>query len=203
MGPQEVARFFRILAKHMEEPVVVTLTGAAAGSAWGHVRASMDIDFGIEPRREREGNWERIEEAIRKTSLATGITAQFSRNIERWGMISIGDYQKHTLPYRTFGRVEVRLLSPAHWAIGKLNRYLEQDAADLRVVFRKQKPDLARTLRLWGKALRASPPSSSSFEFRQRVERFLAGEGRAIWGRDFESERAIRAFRRHAGIPAG
>lgn len=200
MGPQEIARFFRDLGRRLDQPVVVILTGAAAGAALGHVRASLDIDFGIEPRKKRKDGWEKIEAAVRETSVATNIPAQYARDIERWGMVSLGDYRKHTLPYKTFGPVEVRLLSPAYWALGKLNRYLEQDAADLSAVFRKRKPLLAATLRIWGEALRASPPSHSRFEFRTRVERFLAAEGRAVWGPEFDPAAAVRTFRRHAKI---
>lgn len=200
MGPEEIGRFFRVLAGHLEEPVVVILTGAAAGAAWGHVRASVDIDFAIEPRHEREGSWEQIEAAIQSATRATNIPAQYARDIERWGMISLADYRRHTLPYRRFGLVEVRLLRPDYWAIGKLNRWLEQDANDLVAVFRKERPPLAQTLQVWGKALRASPPSSTRFEFRRRVEHFLNSHGREIWGRRFDPASAIRTFHRHAGV---
>jgi hypothetical protein len=52
----------------------------------------------------------------------------------------------------------------------------------------------------WGRALRASPPSTSQFQFRQNVERFLADEGRSIWGRRFDPAELIRRFHRSAKI---
>jgi hypothetical protein len=59
----------------------------------------------------------------------------------------------------------------------------------------------ARLLKVWGKALRASPPSDACFQFRRNLESFLRLYGRSIWGRPFDPEEAIRRFHREARIP--
>lgn len=200
MEPSEIHRFFRVLGRALPRPAVAILTGAAAGSLLGNVRPSLDIDFAIYVERGPKGTWEDIAAAVERATQTTGISAQYSEDIERWGMITLGDYREKSLPYRRFGRVEVRLLHPAHWAIGKLGRYLEPDILDLQAVLKKRRVELEEALKLWGGALRASPRSSSLLHFRKHVEHFLRTHGRAIWGARFDSAEAIQTFHRHAGV---
>ena len=188
------------MAKELDDPAEVILTGAVAGAIFGNVRSSADIDFAIEPKRSGKGCWDRVDAALRQTSRATGINVQYARDIDRWGMISLLDYRKKTLPYRKFGGIDVRTLDPAHWAIGKFSRYLEQDVQDLAAVFKKKKVApilLAQTL---GRALRKSSPSSQCFQFRRHIEHFFQEYGRKIWRARFDPDASIRAFHRHAGI---
>jgi hypothetical protein len=116
-------------------------------------------------------------------------------------MITLLDYRRSSRLYRRFGRLEVRLLNPINWSIGKLTRCLDPDVRDVAQVFRSQDVTAAAAARTWGRALQASPPSSAQLQFRRNVEDFLAREGRGIWGRGFEPEAAARAFRRAASIP--
>ena len=200
MSPQEIERFFRNLDRALGEPAAVILTGAAAGSLMGHVRSSVDIDFAIEPKRKRPDSWEKIEAALQRATQATGITAQYARDIDRWGMISLMDYRKNTVPFRKFGQVEVRILRLPYWAIGKFSRFLEPDLQDLVVVLKKSKPDPLELMKTLGKALRASPPSSQRFQFREHVEYFLQKYGRKVWGARFDSGGAVASFHRYARI---
>lgn len=200
MSRRQVEQFFRVFSKELNEPATVILTGAAAGALWGHVRPSRDVDFAIQPRRRDRGCWERIEAAVERATQVTGITANYAQDIDRWGTISLMDYQTHTRPYRRFGVVQVRLMDPAYWSIGKVSRYIGPDVRDLVAVFKTEKIPPARLLKVWGKALRASPPSDSQFQFRRNVENFLQVYGRAIWGKSFEPEGAVRRFHREAGI---
>jgi hypothetical protein len=200
MRSPQTDRFFRRLAKELDEPAVIYLTGAMAGAIFGNVRSSADIDFAIEPRPKGKGRWDKIEEALRRTSRSTGISAQYARDIDRWGMISLLDYRKKAIPYRRFGRLDVRTLAPAHWAIGKITRYLETDVQDLVAVLKKMKvpaPALTRTL---ARAVRQSPPSSQRFQFRRHLEHFLQAYGRKVWGGGFDADSSIRAFHRLAGV---
>ena len=203
MKSPQADKFFSRLAKELEEPVTVILTGAVAGAIFGNVRSSADIDFAIEPKRAGKGRWDKIEEALRRTSQATGISVQYARDIDRWGMISLLDYRRTSLPYRKFGTIDVRTLDPAHWAIGKFSRYLEQDVQDLVAVLKKEKRPSPTMIRTLGKALRQSLPSSQRFQFRRHVEHFLRQYGRKIWGAQFDPEVSIRVFHRHAGIVKG
>ena len=192
--------FFRALSKQLAEPVKVFLTGAAAGALFGNVRSSADVDFAIEPVRKRPESWDKIEDAIKRASRATGITVQYARDIDRWGMISLLDYRKKSIPHRRFGSIEVRTLHPAYWAIGKFTRYLESDVQDLVTVFKKKKVHPSKLAATLGRALKRSPPSSQRFQFRQHVEQFLKDYGRKIWGTRFDLSGSIRLFHQAAGI---
>jgi len=193
-------RFFRALSKELNDPVKVFLTGAAAGALFGNVRSSADVDFAIEPIRERKGSWDKIDDALKRASQATGITVQYARDIDRWGMISLLDYRKKAVLYRKFGSIEVRALHPVYWAIGKFTRYLESDIQDLATVFKKKKIPASKLAETLGRALKQSPPSSQGFQFRQHVEQFLGEYGRKIWGPKFDRAGSIRAFHKQAGI---
>lgn len=200
MNTAQVERFFRLFAQKLNEPATVILTGAAAGVLWGHVRPSRDVDFAICPRRKGPAVWRRIELAVRRTIEATGIAANYAQDIERWGAISLMDYREQSRPYRRFGKVQLRLMDPAYWSIGKISRFITPDVRDLVAVFKTEKIPPARLLKVWGKALRASSPSDSQFQFRRNVENFLQVYGRAIWGKSFNPEEAIHRFHREAEI---
>lgn len=200
MTRRQIKRFFKAFARRVDQPATVLLTGAAAGSLMGSSRPSLDVDFEVvlSPRSQRR--WEAIEQAVAEASQETGIAAQFGEEIGRWSLISLLDYARHTRPYQRFGTVEVRLLEPAYWAIGKLARYLDPDVRDLVQVLRRQRLAPEPLARLWGRALRESPRSTACWAFRRQVEHFLATHGRAIWGPSFDAAAAIAAFHRAAGI---
>jgi len=196
----QIDRFFQILAKELDELVTVVLTGAAAGILWGSSRPSRDVDFAIRPDQERPDTWERIEQAVERTVKLTGIMANFAKDIDRWGTITLLDYWEKARPYRQFGKLKLFLMDPAYWSIGKIGRYLESDVQDLLGVLSRKKVPVARLVRLWAKALRQSPPSSDCFRFRRQAESFLRTYGRSIWGKRFDPEGAIALFHRAAKI---
>lgn len=197
MHPKQIDRFFRIFSRELGAPARVILTGAAAGSLLGHVRPSLDIDFAIRlSARRSAASWSRIDQAIERTTRLTGIHANYAEDIDRWSAVSLLDYRRHTLPWRRYGSMDVRLLDPAHWSIGKLARYLPPDERDLVAVLKAKPPAPGTLLRLWARALRQSPRSLALTEFRRRVEEFIRAHGRTIWGRNFDSEAALRTFHR-------
>ena len=200
MKSSPAQHFFRALSKQLDEPVKVFLTGAAAGALFGNIRSSADVDFAIEPSRGRKESWNKIDDAVKRASRATGITVQYARDIDRWGMISLLDYRKKSILYRKFGSIEVRALHPVYWAIGKFTRYLESDVQDLATVFTKKKISSLKLAATLGKALRKSPPSSQGFQFKQHVEQFFTGYGRKVWGPRFDPASAISVFHLAAGI---
>lgn len=206
MHPRAIDRFFRILDKEFDRRATMIVTGAAAGSLWGHVRPSRDIDFGIELAGRNPQGWEAFQAAVERTSRRTGIGVNYAEDIDRWGSISLLDYRRHTVPYRRFGKLSVRLLDPVYWSIGKLGRYFDLDVHDVVAVLRRTRVPALRLIRVWAKALRESPRSPAVFQFRLQVEHFLSAHGCAIWGRRFDARAAIEQFRRAAGIraaPAG
>ncbi len=92
-------------------------------------------------------------------------------------------------------------MEPAYWAVPKLARYLDTDAADIETVLRAQGVKPEALARLCGRALRASPRSTAQFSFRQHVEHFFRAHGPAVLGSGFDAEAAVRAFQRAAGVP--
>lgn len=199
MNQRQIDRFLRVFARELGESATVILTGAAAGSLWGHVRPSLDIDFAIRPAGRGTSHWKRVEEAARQTTALTGITANYAEDIDRWGPISLLDYRRRTLPYRRFRKLEVRLLDPAYWSIGKISRYLDPDVHDLVAVLKRQRVSATRVVRIWARALRASPPSAACSQFHKQAEHFLRTYGRTIWGRHVDPEGAVRRFARELG----
>lgn len=203
MTPRQIDRFFRVLAHELEAPALVIVTGAAAGSLFGHVRPSRDVDFAIRLARGGQSHWDTLARAVDRTVQLTRIHAQYAEDIDRWGPISLLDYRRHTLPYRRFGNLQVRLLDPAYWSIGKISRYLDPDVHDLVDVLRRRRIPAGRLVRLWGRALRESPRSTACTRFRAQAEHFLRTFGRTIWGARFDPESAIGGFHRAAGVTAG
>lgn len=201
MNPRQIHHFFATLAAELRLPARVYLTGAAAGAIFGRVRPSADIDFGLRLASRRPGAWADVERAVNRTSALTGIAASVAEDIDRWGMITLLDYRRKSRAHRRFGGLEVRLLDPVTWSIGKLTRLLEADVEDVVSVFRRQRVDAEAAARTWGHALRASPASTAQFSFRRNVEAFLEQQGPRIWGRRFAPPKHIRLFHRAARIP--
>jgi len=213
MTRRRIDRFLATLATELRVPARAYVTGAAAAALWGRVRPSLDIDLGVELRSAKrppaqsaslrsqpQATWAAVEAAVARTTALTGIPASAAEDIDRWGMITLLDYRRTSRLYRRFDRLEVRLLDPRNWAIGKLTRYLDPDVRDVAEVFRRQGVEASSAARLWGRALRASPASTAQFQFRQHVELFFQREGRHIWGKTFAFTDAIVAFHGAAGI---
>lgn len=197
MSPEQIERFFRLLAKELPKPVTVILTGAAAGSLMGHVRPSLDIDFAIFATRSSSTSWRTIEDAVERVGQLTGIRPHYAEDIDRWSSVVLHDYRQRSRLYRRFGRLAVRLLDPATWAIGKLSRYLPQDIDDLVAILSRQRLSAATLVSRWAQALRRSPRSQALTLFRDHVEDFLRTHGTTIWGRSFDPEHTIHRFRQH------
>ncbi len=197
---KQIHEFFEVLARELNQPARVILIGAAAGALWGSVRPSQDVDFEIQVTGPSPSGERGVQRAIQRAVEATGIQANYAEEIGRWGMISLADYRRHTVLYRRFGKLELRLLDPAYWAIGKLDRYVQSDVQDLLFVLRKRKPSPDHVAQVWGRALRQSPLSETKLLFRRHVEHFLRAHGREIWGKRLDPASAIQAFHRHAGV---
>lgn len=199
MNPKQVDRFFKGLGRDFHREAVIFLTGAAAGSLMGNVRPSLDIDFGVDLKGGAAA-WADLEKAIDRNKLLTGLAVNYGEDIDRWGQITLLDYQKHARPYKKFGKLDVRVLAPAYWSIGKMTRFLEPDIRDMAAVFAARKVPVDTLAKLWGRAVKASPRSAAQFQFIRQVEHFLAAEGPGIWGKKFDLGKALGAFRKSAGV---
>ncbi len=204
MNLQGISRVFRALKKEFDQPCRVILTGAGAGVVYGRIRATMDLDFALKFKTgslaAKEKLWREFQEAAKKVSAKTGIAFQYAEDIDRWSSITFLDYEKHARPFKKFGRMEVCLLDPSYWAIGKLARYLEPDIRDLVTVLKKTKTSWKKLAPILGLALKKSPKSTACFLFRRQVEDFFTTYGKRIWRKAYSKEKAIQTFHKAAGI---
>ena len=186
MKANDIHRFFEDLNTRLDRPVRILLTGGAAAILHGVERATFDIDFEIALKKVAGKSvaspdaWDAIQKAIAETARATGITPQYDEDIDQWSSITLP--AKKSRLYRRFGKVEVCILDPALWAIGKLARYLSTDIHDLRIVMKTTNAKSKPTVKLWGTALGMSPASSSQGTFRKQVASFLDQYAAEIWG---------------------
>ena len=195
--------FFIELDRGLSKPASVILTGAAAGAIYGNVRQSVDIDFEIRLKKTKNGGRDRdeiVQGLIREVSSKLGIAANYSDDISRWSMINYLNYRKTSIPYKKIGQIDIRLMAPDYWTVGKMTRFFEIDVKDLIKVIRKKRLPARRLVSLWARALRASPLSLAKGQFRRNVENFLNMHGKKLWGRAFDREKAINDFRRLAGL---
>jgi hypothetical protein len=201
MRPAEIHRFFETLARELDRSAVVILTGAGAAALQGGVRPSRDLDFAIRVRGASPAAWKEVEAAVARTEAATGIAANFAEDIDRWGMISLLDYDRRAVPYRRFGPLRLLLMHPAYWSIGKLTRYLESDIADMAAVFRSKRVPWRNVVRVWRRALSKSPRSTALAQFQHHASHFLKTRGPSIWGKEFDPFLAERELLKPLSAP--
>ncbi|TAJ88667.1 hypothetical protein EPO44_15410 [bacterium] len=198
--------FFLELDRALSRTASVIVTGAAAGAIYGNVRHSVDIDFEIRLKRKekrgRRNQDEIVQDAIRGVSSKLGISANYSDDISHWSMINYLNYRKSSIRYKRIGQMDIRLLAPEYWTIGKMARFLEIDLKDIIKVIKKKRLPAGPLVSLWARALRASPLSLAKGQFRRNVENFLNRHGKRLWGKAFDRQKAINDFRRLAGLKA-
>ena len=189
----DIHDFFEDLNRRLDRPIQILLTGGAAAILQGTSRATFDIDFELRLKKPAsKPAWDRVQKALDETSKATGIAAQYGEDIDQWSSIALP--AKKSRLYRRFGNVEVRILNPGLWAIGKLARYLSSDVHELRIVLKETRMSPKTMARLWGTALGISPASSSQGTFRRQVESFFEQYSREIWGAQPDSAALKQLF---------
>lgn len=190
MQKRQIDFFFRELDKTLGIKAEVILLGASAGSLMGHIRPSLDIDFEIRPAvkvKDKKGFQEKVLRVARKA----GVAVNFSEDVGHRSMVNYLDYRKTALPYKTFGKLNVRLIAPEYWTIGKMARYYALDAQDVAAIIRKQKLQPLPLVRLWKRALESSDLSLELGQFKKHAEHFLKAYGRKLWGKAFQTEKMI------------
>jgi hypothetical protein len=136
--------------------------------------------------------WSRLQKSLEEVQRTTEITPQFSEDIDRWSSIALPERKSRL--YRRIGKITIKLLDPSLWAIGKLSRNLRTDEMDLVRVFKLVKSDPKKMARVWGRALKASPPSSAQSLFRRNVDHFFERFAQEIWGRKTDGEKLKSIF---------
>lgn len=191
MRKKQIDLFFRELDKALGKKAEIILLGASAGSLMGHIRPSFDIDFEIR-FQDPKPNKKTTEEKIIETARNVGVAVNFSENVDHWSMVSYLDYRKTAAPYKKFGKLNVKLIAPAHWTIGKMARYYALDAKDIAAIIKKQKLQPRPLVRLWKRALECSNLSLELGQFKRNATHFLKSYGRRLWGKRFCHETYIK-----------
>jgi hypothetical protein len=193
MNLQQAEKFFDDLGSRLPTATVIVLTGGIAASLLADPRTTDDIDFAlIKPVMK---DWPKVQDLLESLARKHGILLQYSEDIDRWSSITYLDWKKHTRPYRRAGALEVRIMEPLYFSIGKIARGTKDDVKDLESVLKAQKVAWKPLLNLWVKALYKSPPSSSQFNAKKQMERFIVESGKNIWGPDFIVSVALEFFR--------
>jgi hypothetical protein len=195
MKKSKIDLFFQELAKSLDTPAEVILTGAAAGVLMGNVRPSQDVDFEIRFKQARELG-EKLGIIMEELKQKTGLDVNYSEDISHWSMISFLDYRQGALPYKKFGLLEVKIIAPSYWTIGKMSRFYELDIRDMIKVIRNKKIRPESLIELWAKALHSSPLSLSTKQFHDHVLYFLKTHGKEVWGGIFQADPAIEHFKK-------
>jgi hypothetical protein len=194
MKINDVVMFFSEVDKRVTFPIEVVLTGGAAGVLYGLKRVTYDIDFEVRILKAGDKNkrWEDIQKVFDEVARLTRITPQYADDLDRWSAIALPS--KKNSRFQKVGKVDIRLLDPALWAIGKLTRFLDTDISDLLSVLKLVKPKASVCVRTWGEALRKSPPSPAQTSFRKQVDYFLMQYAKAIWGKSADPEKLKALF---------
>ena len=202
MKQSKIDSFFLELDHEFRKPAEVIITGAACAALMGYVRPSADIDFEIRLKKSgsRDQDQALFARAVGQSSKKTALAANYSEDISHWSMIDYLDYRKKAKPYKTFGRLRVKLMAPEHWTIGKMGRFLALDILDMRKVIQRKRLKPDALIKTWARAFRLSPLSLAKGQFRDHVIYFLQNYGKAVWGRAFDSEAAIHNFYKFAHI---
>jgi len=190
MRKRQIDFFFRELDKTLGLKAEVILLGASAGSLMGHIRPSFDIDFEIRTER-KVRNKREFQEKMIEVSRKAGVAVNFSEDVGHWSMVNYLDYRQTALPYRKFGKLNVKLIAPEYWTIGKMARYYALDAKDVAAIIRKQRLRPTPLVRLWKRALESSDLSLELGQFKKHIAHFLKSYGRRLWGKTFDSEKLI------------
>lgn len=194
MRPRDIDRFFTLLSREFHAPLKIFLTGGAVAVLSGSRRVTHDLDFQIAMKKNGEKYQEALRAAIEKATALTGIATQYDENIETWGSIAWPPRRPQARLYKRYGSVDVYLLDPLLWSIGKLSRYLTSDVEDLQTVLRRLRIPPRTAVRAWGEALGRSPMSSAQALFKRQALHFMRKHGPSIWCRKWQVQALEQLF---------
>lgn len=115
-------------------------------------------------------------------------------------MINLLNYRRTALPYQRIGRLNVKIMAPDYWTIGKMGRFYGVDIRDVAQMIRRRRLKPEILIPLWGKALRSSPLSLALGNFRRNVAYFIQHYGKKAWGKGFDPANGIALFEKAARI---
>lgn len=193
MKRQQVDQFFAELSKQWSHLTRILLVGGAGALVMGGVRPTLDVDFEVQ-FLSKQNSWDLFQEAVRAATQKVGIEAQYAESIERWSSVTLGDYRNHVERVGTYGKLEVCVLDPEYWSIGKMARYWDQDVQDMIAVFKRRKPDPMKLAQIWTDAIRHSPKSTQLMLAKKQALHFFKTFGEEIWGDSLSLERIQGLF---------
>jgi hypothetical protein len=193
MNLEQAEAYFSELGKKLPVHTVIVLTGGIAAGILADARTTDDIDFAlIKPLTE---HWDEVSELLHQMAKKHGIDIYFSEDMDRWGSVTLLDWKKHTTMHRKSGSLDIRVLDPLYFTIGKISRGTLRDVQDIEAVLKAQKVDWKPLVKLWAKALKKSPRSAALPRAKNQMEGFLNQSGQDIWGKTFDANEAIAVFR--------
>ena len=193
MNLSQAEDYFTDLGKELRTHTVIVLTGGIAASIMADARTTDDIDFAlIKPMTEQ---WDEVSALLQKMAKKHGIDVYFSEDLDRWSSVTLLDWKEHTHLHRKAGSLDVRILDPLYFSIGKITRGTARDLSDIIMVFKAQKVKWAPLVKLWATALQKSPRSLALPRAKTQMEEFLQNYGPEIWGKKFEAKASIEKFR--------
>ena len=98
------------------------------------------------------------------------------------------------------GNLDIKLMAPEYWTIGKIARFLEMDTSDVVHVIKKKKIDPDELIGLWARAFKASALSLTKKQFLDHANAFIKTYGKMAWGKSFDSEKALAKFKKSSGL---
>jgi hypothetical protein len=193
MNLSQAEAYFTELGKHLPTHTVIVLTGGIAAGILADARTTDDIDFALVKPLVK--HWEAVSTLLHKMAKKRGIEIYFSEDMDRWSSVTLLDWKRHHRLHRITGDLEVRVLDPLYFSIGKIARGTQRDVDDIEAVFKAQKVEWKPLVKLWAKALKKSPRSSVLPSAKKQMERFLTESGPKIWGKNFKPSSSIEIFR--------
>jgi hypothetical protein len=175
----QLDQFLTELASRWNKPLRLILTGAWAVVPWTSVRATYDVDFEVNGLDAADA--EDFGAATRAAGNVVGLVAEYTTDLDRWGMITMLDYRDHTHAYKRVGQLDVQVLDPKHWSIGKINRFIDTDIHDLICVFTAIRIDPLELAQFWQQAICSSIVSTQQLSTKKHARDFFKQYGKEIW----------------------
>lgn len=96
-------------------------------------------------------------------------------------MKNISNDRDNAVPYKRFGKIEVKILDPIDMSIGKIERFTDIDIQDVMFIIKEFSMKSQDLLVAWAKALNTSVKSETNFLFRKQVELFIKSHSMSLW----------------------
>ncbi len=183
MNQNDLDIFFTELDKSLQIACSIILTGASAGMLMGHIRPSLDIDFEITPLKTSDKHLlaDSLPKAINTATKVMPVAVDYSGDISHWSQISYLDYRTTAQSYKKIGLLDINIIAPEYWTIGKMTRFVAQDIEDIKVIITSKNIQPIPLINLWAQALTSSELSLTCSAFKRNVNNFINAFSKELW----------------------